>query len=435
MKTELFIVNKLLIGSKGSFSGFIIRIAIGAIALSMATMIITGSFVNGFQREIRSKIFGFWAHLHIMPYSLSRSMEDQGTYKYQDFYRNRLDIPGVQNIHCSALKGGLLKAGDSFEGVVLKGLDEDFDTSLLKPYLCSGHFFSFDTSKLRKGIILSTYTARKLNLKPGDNVNIRFPGTEIRTRPFKISGLYETGLEEVDNRYVLTDLSAIQELNAWGKDTIGFFEVMLSGKDLFKSRFDAYAIKLFGPFLSEESYRKLAADPIDQSAEEVSKWIENPELDVQTIKNSFPGIFEWLELQDMNELIILSLMLLVACMNMMTCLLILIMERSHMIGLLKALGADSFSIGKLFLLMSSIIIVLGLLLGNVAGIGLCILQESTQILKLPKESYYLDAAPVSINWLWIGGLNIFILIFCTLFMILPSWLISRIHPVTVLKAD
>lgn len=435
MKTSLFIVNKILRGTKNTFSGFIVRIGIGAVAISMATMIVTGSLVNGFQREIRAKVFGFWSHLHVMPYTLSRSMEDKGVYKWQPFYDRRQELEGIRSIHSAAIKGGLLKAGDTFEGLALKGLDTDFDTSLLQSYIKKGHFLGFDSSETRKGLIISSRTAKKLSLDVGDKVIIRFPGPSIRSRPFRICGIYETGLEEVDDRYALTELSVIQELNGWGKDTVGFFEVMLSEKNLFKSRLDAYLLKLTGPFIGEESFQMLAVDPIDHWAEAMSRVIENPELDVQTIKNNFPGIFDWLMLQDMNELIILSLMLLVAGINMMTCLLILIMERSRMIGLMKAMGANSLQIGRLFLVMGSMIIVSGLLLGNIIGIGICLLQDYTDIITLPKESYYLDAVPVAINWIWILGLNLFSLLFCTLILIIPAWIISRVNPVKVLRLD
>ena len=435
MNLELFIVRKIAFSSRKSFSSFIIRIAIAAIALSLGTMIITTSMVNGFQKEIRNKVLSFWSHLEIVPFSLTNSLQEQGIYLYQDFYTNKSLIPEAKHIQVSAMKGGLLKTNEDFEGIVLKGVGDDFDWSNMQPYLKVGEKINVGQENSQQQILISKVTADRLQLNLGDKVTVTFMGRSIRNRPFKVRGIFETGMEEFDKRYALVDIGVIQELNNWGKDTVGGFEVFLKQENLFKNRSTSYFLTLFGGLLSEESFASLARDPLEIIGEDVYSRINNPKLDVQTIKSISPGIFDWLDLQTMNELIILTLMIIVAAINMITALLILILERTNMIGIMKALGAGNISIRKIFLYYSAVIIGIGLIAGNIFGIGLCMLQQQFHFISLPQESYYLSYAPVNINWIWILVMNIVTVLFTLLLLIIPSMLVSKISPVKAIRFE
>lgn len=435
MNLEFFIVRKIAFSNRKNFSAFIIRIAILAVALSLATMIIATSMVNGFQKEIRNKVLSFWSHLEITPFSLTNSLHEQGIYKYQDFYKNQNIIPEAKHIQISALKGGLLKTDNDFEGIVLKGVGDDYDWKNFTPYLKSGEIIKTGSENSQRDILISKQTAKRLLLKTGDKVVVTFMGKSIRNRPFKVKGIYETGLEEFDSKYAMVDIAVIQELNNWGSDTVGGFEVFLKEENLFKNRWRSYFLTVFGGLLSEEKYNEMQRDPLETIGEEVYSRMENSKLDVQTIKSITPGIFDWLDLQTMNELIILSLMIVVAAINMITALLILILERTNMIGIMKALGAGNVSIRRLFLLYSAVIIAVGLLAGNAFGIGLCLLQQHFHFITLPQESYYLSYAPVAINWSWILFLNAGTVLTTLVLLIIPSMLVSRISPVKAIRFE
>ena len=435
MNLEIFIVRKIAFSNRKNFSAFIIRIAILAVALSLATMIIATSMVNGFQKEIRNKVLSFWSHLEITPFSLTNSLHEQGIYKYQDFYKNQNIIPEAKHIQVSALKGGLLKTDNDFEGIVLKGVGDDYDWKNFTPYLKSGEIIKTGSENSQRDILISKQTAKRLLLKTGDKVVVTFMGRSIRNRPFKVKGIYETGLEEFDSKYAMVDIGLIQELNNWGSDTVGGFEVFLKEENLFKNRWRSYFLTVFGGLLSKEKYNEMQRDPLETIGEEVYSRMENSKLDVQTIKSITPGIFDWLDLQTMNELIILSLMIVVAAINMITALLILILERTNMIGIMKALGANNVSIRRLFLLYSAVIIAVGLLAGNAFGIGLCLLQQYFHFITLPQESYYLSYAPVAINWSWILFLNAGTVLTTIVLLIIPSMLVSRISPVKAIRFE
>jgi len=432
---EFFIVRKIAFSSRKSFSSFIIRIAVAAVALSLSTMIITTSLVNGFQKEIRSKVLSFWSHLEIVPFSLTNSLQEEGIYRYQDFYTDKKIIPEAQHIQVTALKGGLLKTNDEFEGIVLKGVGDDFQWKNMLPYLKQGEKINVGEESSQQQILISKATADRLQLKLNDKVIVSFMGRNIRNRPFKVRGIFETGMEEFDKKYAMVDIGVIQELNNWGKDTVGGFEVFLKQENLFKDRSRSYFLTLFGALLSEEKFDELKRDPLENIGEQVYSRMNNPKLDVQTIKSISPGIFDWLDLQTMNELIILTLMIIVAAINMITALLILILERTNMIGIMKALGADNVSIRRIFLYYSAVIIGIGLLAGNVFGIGLCLAQQHFHFITLPQESYYLSYAPVDISWSWILAMNIGTIIFTLLLLVIPSMLVSKISPVKAIRFE
>jgi lipoprotein-releasing system permease protein len=439
LNLELFIVRKIAFSNPKSFSSFIIRIAIAAVALSLSTMIISTSMVNGFQHEIRNKVTGFWSHLMVQPYSLSNYLLSEPVYVHQDFYDHPSIIPEARHIQVTALKAGILKTKDDFEGIVLKGAGPDFDWNNFKPYLKQGSVVKPGTDSAMQQVIISGITAKRLHLQLNDRVLINFKqqaseqSRAFTTRKFYITGIYETGLEEFDARYVITDIAVIQELNHWGPDTVGGFEIFLKEGNLFKSRTRAYFLTIFGSLLSPDTYRELSKDPLDIIGEQVYSRMSNSDLDVTSIKTMNPGIFDWLDIQSLTELIILSLMLVVAVINMITALLILILERSNMIGILKALGARGASIRSIFIYYSAVIIALGLIIGNVAGIGLCLAEDYFHFVKLPQESYYLSYAPVQLNWAWIAGMNICTIFITLLLLLIPAMLVSAISPLKAIR--
>ncbi|OJV29840.1 MAG: hypothetical protein BGO32_11875 [Bacteroidetes bacterium 37-13] len=435
MNFQLFIVRKIAFNLKKGFSSFIIKIALGAVAISIATMIISTSLINGFQKEIRAKIFGFWAHVNIAPYSLTKSYEETGVYKNQDFYLHPNKIKEAKHIQATAFKAGLLKTKTNFDGIVLKGIGSDFDTVTFKQYLKAGEMLSSDSNKSYAQLIVSTTTAKRMKLQLGDKVSVNFMGKQVRARAFKICGFYETGLEEFDKQFALSSIAVIQDLNNWGRDTVGGFEVYLKEQNLFRSRINDYFLTLFGSLLSKDTYDALSAEPLDEIADDIFYRIADSGLDLQTIKYQNPGIFDWLELQTMNEIIILILMILVAAINMITTLLILILERTNMIGILKALGSNNAGVRKIFVYYAVVIIGGGLLIGNVLGISLCLIQSHFGVIKLPQESYYISTAPIDLNYAWIAVLNIATLLVCTLFLIFPSRIISGISPVKAIRFD
>jgi lipoprotein-releasing system permease protein len=403
------------------------------VALSVAVMIIASSFINGFQKEIRNKVFAFWAHMHVRPYSVADSYESSGVYKYQDFYAKKDMLPDARHIEVTAMKGGLLKAKGDFDGIVLKGAGEDFDWETFRPYLKRGNLISGDSTHMMKQILISKLTADRLQIDTGDKVLVNFIGRDLVSRAFRVRGIYETGIEEFDKEIALVDIRVIQDVNNWGRDTVGGFDIFLKENHLFKSRSRAYFLTLFGGFLSKERFEELNKDPIDELTTKINLDIHSQNLDVMSIKEMKPGLFDWLDLQTMNELIILALMILVAVINMITTLLILILDRTNMIGLLKALGSTNASMSKLFLYYAMVIVGTGLILGNAFGLGICLIQQYYHIIKLPQEAYYISYAPISISWSWVAGVDICTVVVCLLLLVLPSRLVGRITPVRALR--
>ena len=281
--------------------------------------------------------------------------------------------------------------------------------------------------------MISKATANRLQIDTGDKVVVNFIGQEMRARAFRVRGIYETGIEEFDKEIALVDIRVIQDVNNWGRDTVGGFDIFLKEDHLFKSRSRAYFLTVFGGLLSKEHFAALNNDPIDELSAKINGDIHSDNLEVMSIKEMKPGLFDWLDLQTMNELIILALMILVAVINMITTLLILILDRTNMIGLLKALGSPNSSVGKLFLYYAFVIVGTGLLIGNVAGLGICLIQQHYHILKLPQESYYISYAPISISWTWVMSVDIGTVVVCLLLLILPSRLVGRITPVRALR--
>lgn len=405
MNTAWFITRRIAFGKRRSFSGFIITIAVAAVALSVAVMLITTATVNGFQNHISRKIFGFWGHIHISKYSLNSSYEDLFPVTiHQSFYPAIDTINGVKHIQVYAHKAGIIKTNDDIEGIVLKGVSTDFDWGFFNEYLVEGKVFELSDTSKSNDILISQTTAKRLHLNAGDGLAIYFVQNPPLVRKFNISGIYKTGLEEYDEKYALIDIKHIQKLNNWEEDQVGGFEVFLDRmEDL--------------PFFSDLIYYEIVGQ----------------DLYSQTIKEINPNIFEWLALQDMNEQVILCLMALVAIINMITALLILILERTNMIGILKALGASGWEIRKIFLFNAAYIIGWGLFIGNVLGLSICFLQHKFGFIKLPEESYYISVAPIDIDPITVATLNAGTMMICLIALIWPSYLATTINPIKAIR--
>lgn len=406
MNVELFITKRIAFSQGKSFSGFIIKIAIVAVALSVAVMIVTTATVNGFQNEISRKIFGFWGHIHISNYEIGRSYDDMDPVTLdQAFYPHLDTIEGIRHIQVFAQKAGIIKTDTDIEGIILKGISKDFDWKFFEYYLTEGKpFYVTDTAK-SNSIVISQTTANRLRLKLGDKMTIYIiKNNKPLARRLTIEGIYNTGLTEYDEKYALIDLQHIQKLNDWAPNEVGGFEVFLDDVN----RLEEFSDMVYYEIVDENLYS-------------------------QNIREENPNIFEWLELQDMNEQVIIGLMIVVAIINMMTALLILILERTNMIGILKALGGSNWSVRKIFLYNAAYIIGLGLLIGNAIGVGICVLQQKFGFIRLPEESYYIHIAPVDLNWWLILALNLGTMLVCLVAMIIPSYLVSHINPIKAIR--
>ena len=389
------------------FTQPIIKISIAAIALGITVMIIALSIVSGFQREIRNKVIGFGGHIQITKYDSQNTYEATPIDKNQAFYPSLDTVEGIKHIQIFATKAGIIKTNEDIYGVIVKGIGSDFDWSFFNDKLKEGSPIIIDTANPTNDIIISQTIANKMNIKLHDKMFLYFIQTDGQLRPkdFIVKGIYQSGLEQFDNIYVITDITHIQKRNNWSSNQIGGFEVIIDNyEDLTK--------------LDEFVYDHIGYD-----------------LHSVTIIDKNPDIFNWLELQDINVMIIIILMVLVAVINIISALLILILERTNMIGILKALGMPNWNVRKVFLYNALNLIIKGLVIGNIVGIGLCLLQLQFGFLKLPEESYYVSQVPIKLDLYSIIILNIGTLIVCFLMLILPSYVITKISPVKAIRFD
>lgn len=406
MNYELFIAKRLLSRDKNNFSKPIVKLAIISIALGLSVMIISVAILTGFQKKIQTKVIGFASHIQISKFDSNSSFEPNPISKNQDFYPCLDTIKGIKHIQVYAIKAGIIKTNEEIEGVVLKGVDSDYDWSFFKKNIIKGNYPEIKKGEKSKDVLISEQLALKLNFDIGDKVRMYFVTSgdvQPRGRVFNVCGIYKTGLEDFDKLYIFCDIANIQKLNRWSDDQIAGFEVLIDNfKDIDK--------------MLSVVYHSIGYD-----------------LDALSIKQLYPQIFDWLELQNMNVVIILVLMLLVSGVTMISTLLILIIERTNMIGILKALGSKNKSIRKIFLYNASYLIVKGLFYGNVFGLLLCLLQKYFRIIKLPEETYYVSAVPINLNLFHILYLNAGAFIICFFMLIIPSMIVSKISPIKTIR--
>ena len=380
------------------------RIAIAGIALGLAVMIISMAIVTGFQKEITDKVVNFGSDIVITKYTNLNAIEPQPVSKVQDFYPSLEDIDGIRHIQVFATKAGIIKTDEEIEGVVVKGVGGDFDWSFFQKHLVEGEIFNTTDSSRSKNILISENISKKLKLSINDRMEVFFIQDEKqRARVFDVTGIYKTGLAEYDDRYVITDITHIQRLNKWSKDQVAGFEVFV---DDF-SRLEE---------LEDEVYHSIGT-----------------ELFSAHVKELQPQMFDWLDLQDMNVRVIIILMLVVAGFNMISALLIMIIERVYMIGTLKSLGMNDGKIQGIFIYQALYLTVVGLFWGNLIGIALCLIQQQFGIITLDEASYYVKVVPINLQLTHILLLNAGTLFFCFLMLLVPSMVVSRIQPLKAIR--
>jgi lipoprotein-releasing system permease protein len=400
----LFLARRISNKSNRTFSRLIVRVAIAGIMLGLTIMILAVAVLKGFKSEVIEKQRGFAGDVIVFKFDLNASYDNTPMTLTKSVKDEILSIPGIRSLQPFATKPGIIKTDDEIEGVVLKGIDSSYYQDFFRKIMVEGEVLDFsDTDRTVPQILISSYLARRLNLEVGDDFLMYFIQETVRPRKFQIAGIFNVGAEEIDQTYVISDLSIIQRLNQWKGDTVGGYEVVL----------DDFAQ------LEEKKSQIGNALPID--------------LRAMTITEYYPEVFQWLDLLDVNTEVILVLMVLVAVINMISALLIMILERTQMIGILKALGFSNNGIRKVFLYNSAYLIGYGLLLGNALGLGLCYVQEKTQWIKLDEASYYVSYVPVSIGVPEIILLNIGTLLICLLVLLVPSGLVSRISPVKAIN--
>ncbi len=414
MNFPYFIAQRLIKGRREdtSFSRPINVIAIIAIAMGLAVMILAVEILTGFKQEIRNKVVGFGSNIQIVNFDSNISFETTPISDKQDFVPKIKALPGIKHVEVFATKAGIIQTDKDIQGVVLKGVGSDFDWSYFSRNMVEGSVFHVNDSARTNEVIISKKIADMLRLKTGDSFLMHFIQDPPRVRKFVISGIYETSLEEFDKIYVFCDIGQIQRLNGWSPDQV-------SGLEIYIDDFNE----------------------IDQKTSEVRDIIgyriteETPKFKVTNIRSRYPQIFDWLNFQDMNVIIIIILMLVVAGFNMISGLLILILEKTNMIGILKALGSDDKTIRRVFLYQAAYLIGKGLLWGNLIGIGLAFLQLKTGLITLDPSSYYIKTVPVNLDPVHIILLNAGTMAAIIIMLMVPSQLISRISPVKAIRYD
>ena len=407
MNTELFIVRRM-IGSRKegrSFSRSIVAIAMFGIALSLAVMIVAVAIVTGFKKEISNKVTGFGAHIQIENMDSNLSYETTPVPTGLESVSRISQLEGIKNVQPYAIKAGIIKTGEEIHGAVLKGIDGSYDWTFIEKHLSEGELFRVNDTVRSNKVVLSGSTARLLNLGVGDRFTMYFIQDPPRARTFTVSGLYNTSLEQFDQLYIFADIKQVQRLNNWTESQVSGYEVLIHKmEDL--------------PELAGRVRELAGSDFLEDGSR----------LKVETILDKNAQIFDWLNLQDMNVVVLVILMVIVAGFNMISGLLILILERTNMIGILKALGTNNVSVRKIFMYQSGYLTLVGLLWGNLFGLGICLLQKYLNLVPLDPSSYYLDTVPINLNLLHLFLLNLGTMLITFLFLLIPSSIIARISP-------
>ncbi len=406
---ELFIAKRIISAKqhKNSVSSPIIKISILAIAIGMIVMLFSIATGVGLQKKIKEKISGFNGDVQIMTYDANNSKITLNPVSLnQNFYPDFKEVPNVKKVQAYATLAGIIRTSENFEGVILKGVNADYDWTFFKDYMVTGKIPDLK-GEISNEILISGITSNRLKLKTGDSFYMFFvkddPNKAPNARKFVVSGIFDSGFQEIDEGFIVGDMRHIQKINKWEADQVGGFEVLLHDFDQLK-----------------------------QSGNDIYDNID-PKLNAFTIAEKYPAIFEWLDLFDVNIAVIIGIMILVAGINMITALLVLILERAAMVGVLKALGNNNWSIQKIFLYNAAYLIGVGLFWGNLIGLGLLFLQKKFGIITLNPENYYVTQAPVHLNLYHILLLNIGTLLLCMVMLLIPSYIVSKISPVKAIK--
>ncbi len=408
MNIPVFIANRLAFNQQKSFSRFIIRLATGATIISVAAMIIAIAFTNGFQYAISQKVFSFFGHIRVQRFEAGRmAFAEEFPILRNDTVEAVLkQNPDIQTVQTFATKNAILKTSESIEGVLFKGVEKEYDFANLKHFLIAGRWIDFPDSGYSNEINLSEYTSKQLRLHVNDDVLVYFiqsNGKPPRARKLKVAGLFKTGIEEYDKVMAIGDIRLIRRLNKWKDQAIGGYEVFV------------------------KDYHKI--DSVNEAV-----FYDLPSMwNSRTIMEINPNIFDWLNLQDQTIVIVLIIMTVVAVLNLITCLIILVLERTRMVGILKALGSPEGTIQQIFLYNGMIIAVTGIVIGNIVGLGICWLQQRYGFISLPEDMYYISKAEARIVWWQVALVNAGTLLTCFLVLIIPTFIIRRIEPIRAIR--
>ena len=414
MNLELFIARNIHFSKEGNrqVTPPAVRIAIVGVALGLAVMILSVAIVIGFKKEVRNKVIGFGSHIQITNFDNNSSYETTPIAVSDSLLQALQEFPGIKHIEGYATKMGILKTDSDFQGVVLKGIDTDYDWSFFRNNLKEGELLTIDPKKTSTDVIISRYLSDLLGLKLGDSILTYFVQEDVRARKFNIVGIYETGFMDYDKLFVLADIKQIRRLNGWEKDEVSGLELLVDDYDKLDQ-------------IAEDLYFNL----VEKQDRHGNTYF------TRSIKEMNPMIFNWLDVLDVNVVVILILIFAVAGFTMISGLLIIILERTNMIGILKALGENNVSIRKIFLYISFFLIGKGMLWGNVVGIAICLIQSHFRIIKLDPSIYYLDAVPIDLSIVSLILLNIGTLCASMLMMLGPSYLITKIDPAKSIRFE
>lgn len=408
MNFSLFIAKRLAFSKQQSFSRFIIRLSVGATTVGIAAMIITLCFVNGFQQTVADKVYSFWGHIRVQHFEPDKSMMAEEVPINRDSAVEKLidSQKEVTKIQAFATKSAVLEFHKNIEGVLLKGIEANYDSSSIKPFITRGNWIHFSDSSYSKEIMVSEQIANLLNIQLNDTVTVYFVGTnETNTsyRKLVVAGLYKTGIEEYDKVFLLADLKLIARINNWTEDQIGGYEIFIDQK------------------FNKDSVNELLMSNLP------TEWMS------RTVASIYPNIFDWLDIQNMNRNVIFIIMAIVAIINMISCLLILILERTRMIGVFKALGAKDQNIIQIFLYYAAVIALRGIIGGFIIGMGLVLLQQYTGFISLDESSYYVKTAPVQIIWWQIITVCITTFLVSFVVMLIPALLVKKVNPIKAIQ--
>ncbi len=410
MKWEFFVAKNIVFKNNSKVAKPIINIAMVGVIISMSIMILSVAIVTGFKQVIKNKITGFAAHMEITGYSTDFSYETNPIDRNQPFLAELKNINGIKHIQTFVTKSSIIKTGDQFQGIILKGIGKDFDWNFLTKHLVEGKKLNIGNDEPSNGIIISKKIADLLNLEVGKKIVLYFIQDPPRFRKLTIKGIYDTEFEEFDKVFAFVDMRHLQKINNWDSTQVSGFEIFIDNFD-----------KL-------DTLKNQIADIVASSSAATGDFLQ-----VKSIKDIYPYIFDWISLFNTNVFVIILLLIIVASINLSSGLLILILEKTQTIGILKALGATNKSVSNLFVNIGAISMTKGIIIGNLLGIGLVTIQYLTHLIKLDPESYYVDFVPVSLNIWHLIILNLGVFVIITLVLILPSMIVSRITPTKAIR--
>ena len=407
MSWSTFVAKKILTGPQQSFSKFIIRLSVAATGFSVAAMLVTLCLVNGFQETVSNKVYSFWGDIHVKSYEQSQALvSEELPFETSPILEQAIrTAPNVEHVQPFATKSAILKRGENFSGIILKGINPQFDWRHFEPFMQRGAHLNFKDTLYSKDIIISSNIASTLQLKTNDTLQAYFLRGEnnLQFRNLRVAGIFKSGIDEYDNNFALTDLRLLQRMNVWDNNLIGGYEVWVN------------KLKTLN-ITSDSIYNRLPSG-----------------LNSLTIEQQYPSIFDWLSVQHQTKWIVVIVMGIVAFINLITFLLIIVLDRTRMIGLLQSLGAGNGSIQQVFLWYGSYISLFGIGVGALLGLGICAAEYFFRFLKMDESTYYVSYAPVSFDWLQIGVVVGGTALLCFIILIIPSFLVSRITPIKALR--